>query len=71
MRWYIAGHAPWSNGYESMIYIGWASVLAGFIFSSRSVMTMAATAIMTGLILFVAHLNWMDPQVTSLVNSLL
>ncbi|HLD23232.1 MAG TPA: cytochrome c biogenesis protein ResB, partial [Sulfuricurvum sp.] len=47
MRWYISGHAPWSNGYESMIYIGWASVLAGFIFSRRSVMTMAATAIMT------------------------
>ncbi|WP_295054197.1 cytochrome c biogenesis protein CcsA [Sulfuricurvum sp.] len=67
MRWYIAGHAPWSNGYESMIYIGWASVLAGFIFSSRSMITMAATAIMTGLILFVAHLNWMDPQVTNLV----
>ena len=67
MRWYISGHAPWSNGYESMIYIGWASVLAGFIFSSRSVMTMAATAVMTGLILFVAHLNWMDPQVTNLV----
>ncbi len=67
MRWYISGHAPWSNGYESMIYIGWASVLAGFIFSKRSMMTMAATAIMTGLILFVAHLNWMDPQVTNLV----
>ncbi|MBD3808911.1 MAG: cytochrome c biogenesis protein CcsA [Sulfuricurvum sp.] len=67
MRWYISGHAPWSNGYESMIYIGWASVLAGFIFSRRSVMTMAATSIMTGLILFVAHLNWMDPQVTNLV----
>jgi cytochrome c-type biogenesis protein CcsB len=67
MRWYIAGHAPWSNGYESMIYIGWASVLAGFIFSRKSMMTMAATSIMTGLILFVAHLNWMDPQVTNLV----
>jgi cytochrome c-type biogenesis protein CcsB len=67
MRWYIAGHAPWSNGYESMIYIGWASVLAGFIFSRKSLMTMAATSIMTGLILFVAHLNWMDPQVTNLV----
>ena len=67
VRWYIAGHAPWSNGYESMIYIGWATVLAGFIFSRRSVMTMAATSILTGLILFVAHLNWMDPQVTNLV----
>lgn len=67
LRWYIAQHAPWSNGYESMIYIGWATVLAGFIFSKRSPMTMASTAILTGLILFVAHLNWMNPQVTTLV----
>jgi cytochrome c-type biogenesis protein CcsB len=67
IRWYISGHAPWSNGYESMIYIGWASVLAGFIFSRRSPITLAATSILAGLILFVAHLNWMDPQVTNLV----
>ena len=66
-RWYISGHAPWSDGYESMIYIGWATVLAGFIFSKRSPMTMSSTAILAGLILFVAHLNWMDPQVTNLV----
>ncbi|MDY0117936.1 MAG: cytochrome c biogenesis protein ResB, partial [Sulfurimonadaceae bacterium] len=66
-RWYISGHAPWSDGYESMIYIGWATVLAGFIFSKRSPMTMASTGILTGLILFVAHLNWMDPQITNLV----
>ncbi|QOY55678.1 cytochrome c biogenesis protein CcsA [Candidatus Sulfurimonas marisnigri] len=67
LRWYISEHAPWSNGYESMVYIAWATVLAGFIFSKRSTMTMASTAILTGLILFVAHLNWMDPQVTNLV----
>lgn len=67
MRWYISGHAPWSNGYESMIYIGWATVLAGFMFSKKSPITLAATGILTGLILFVAHLNWLDPQVTNLV----
>ncbi|WP_457746613.1 cytochrome c biogenesis protein CcsA [Sulfurimonas sp.] len=67
VRWYISGHAPWSNGYESMIYIAWATVLAGFIFSKRSLMTLSSTAILTGLILFVAHLNWMNPQVTNLV----
>ena len=66
-RWYISGHAPWSDGYESMIYIAWATVLAGFIFSKRSSMTLASTSILTGLILFVAHLNWMNPQVTNLV----
>ena len=67
IRWYISGHPPWSNGYESMIYIGWATVLAGFIFSRRSPITLAATSILAGLILFVAHLSWMDPQVTNLV----
>ncbi|MDQ7066862.1 MAG: cytochrome c biogenesis protein ResB [Sulfurimonas sp.] len=44
LRWYISGHAPWSNGYESMVYISWATVLAGFIFSKRSSMTLASTA---------------------------
>lgn len=67
MRWYISGHAPWSNGYESLIYISWATLLAGFIFSKNSPITIAATGILTGLILFVAHLSWMDPQVTTLV----
>ena len=66
-RWYISGHAPWSNGYESMIYIGWATVLAGFLFSRTSKMTLAATSILTSLILMVAHLNWLDPEITPLV----
>lgn len=66
-RWYISGHAPWSNGYESMIYIGWATIFAGFLFSRTSKMTLAATAILTALILMVAHLNWLDPEITPLV----
>jgi len=67
LRWYISGHAPWSNGFESMTYIAWATVLAGFIFSKRSPITLASTSILAGLILFVAHLSWMNPQVTNLV----
>lgn len=70
VRWYISGHAPWSNGYESMIYIGWVTVLAGFLFSKSSKMTIAATAILTSLILMVAHLNWLDPTITPLVSVL-
>ncbi len=67
LRWYVSGHAPWSNGYESMIYIAWATLLAGIIFSRQSPMALAATGILSGLILFVAHLSWMDPQITNLV----
>ena len=66
-RWIISGHAPWSNGYESMIYIAWATMLAGIIFSRRSYMTLAATSIVASLLLMVAHLNWLDPEITNLV----
>jgi hypothetical protein len=66
-RWYIAGHAPWSNAYESLIYIAFATVLAGILFSRTSAMTLSATSLLAWLILFVAHLNWMDPEITNLV----
>ncbi len=67
LRWYVAGHAPWSDGYESMVYIAWATILAGFFFAKRSPIAFAATSLLGGLILFVAHLNWLDPQITNLV----
>jgi len=67
LRWYIAGHAPWSNGYESMIFIGWASMLAGFTFYKKAPIALGATSVLTFLILFVAHLSWMNPEITNLV----
>jgi len=67
LRWYISGHAPWSDGYESMIYIGWVTVFAGLLFSKRSKMALAATTLLASIILFVAHLSWMDPEITNLV----
>jgi len=67
MRWYISGHAPMSNGYESMIFISWVTILAGFIFSRKSYFALCATAVLAGLTLMVAHLSFMDPQITNLV----
>lgn len=29
VRWYVSGHAPWSNAYESVIYVGWATMFFG------------------------------------------
>lgn len=67
MRWYISGHAPWSNGYESMIYIAWVTMLSGLLFARKSNMTLAATTILSSIILMVAHLSWMNPEITNLV----
>jgi len=67
IRWYISGHSPMSNGYESMLFISWVTVLAGFIFSRKSLLTLAATSVLGGLTLMVAHLSFMDPEITNLV----
>jgi len=67
IRWYISGHAPWSNGYESMIYVSWATMLFGLILGRKSALTLAATTFVTSILLMVAHWNWMDPSIGNLV----
>ncbi len=67
LRWYISGHSPMSNGYESMIFISWVTLLAGFIFSRRSAFALSATAVLGAMTLMVAHLSFMDPEITNLV----
>ena len=67
LRWYISGHAPWTDSYEAMIYIAWSLILAGLFFSKQSILSLALTSILAGVTLFVAHLNWLDPQITTLI----
>lgn len=67
LRWYVSGRAPWSNGYESMIYIGWTTVLAGLLFSRKSLGGMSATSVLAFTILLVAGMSWLDPEITPLV----
>ena len=67
LRWYIAGHSPMSNGYESMLFISWVTLLAGFIFSRKSAFALSATGVLASMTLMVAHLSFMDPEITNLV----
>ncbi|MEN8202712.1 MAG: cytochrome c biogenesis protein CcsA [Bacteroidota bacterium] len=66
-RWYISGHAPMSNGYESMIFVSWVTLLAGLIFVKRSGYAMALTGILAALALMVAGMSNMNPEITNLV----
>ncbi|MCL1933448.1 MAG: cytochrome c biogenesis protein CcsA [Candidatus Azobacteroides sp.] len=67
LRGYISGYAPWSNSYETMVYVSWVTVLAGLFFAKRSPVTLALATVFGGIILFVSGLNWMDPQINPLV----
>ncbi|WP_430907566.1 cytochrome c biogenesis protein CcsA [Maribacter sp. 2-571] len=67
LRWYISGHAPWSNAYESILYVAWATMGMGFALGKKSDMTIASSAFVAGMLLWIAHQNWVDPSIGNLV----
>lgn len=67
IRWYIAGHAPWSNAYESIVTIAAATMIAGIIVARRSPFALAGAAILAGVTMGVAHMNFINPEITNLV----
>ncbi|QKF67057.1 cytochrome c biogenesis protein [Arcobacter venerupis] len=66
-RWFISGHAPWSDTYESLLYISWSAVFAGVIFFRKSLLALSAAVIVAAIFMFTAHLTGIDPQITNLV----
>jgi cytochrome c-type biogenesis protein CcsB len=66
LRWYITGHAPWSNGYEALILVAWGALLAGFSFAKYSKLTLAATTLLAFFVLMTAGHSSYDPQLTNL-----
>ncbi len=67
LRWYISGHAPWSDAYESILYVGWATVAMGLAFGRKSELTIAASAFVASMLLWIAHQSWVDPSIANLV----
>ena len=67
LRWLISGYAPWSNSYETMVYISWITILAGLIIGIKNHIIIPLSTLFAGVILFVSGLNWMDPHITPLV----
>ncbi|NKI32083.1 cytochrome c biogenesis protein [Croceivirga thetidis] len=67
LRWYISGHAPWSDAYESILYVSWATMGIGLLFIRKSDLTLAASTFVASMLLFIAHQSWVDPAIANLV----
>ncbi|WP_185857988.1 cytochrome c biogenesis protein [Blattabacterium cuenoti] len=65
-RCYVSGHAPWTNGYESAIFISWCLIGIGFLFYKNQFVS-GITALISSILLMIAHGNAMDPEITNLV----
>lgn len=66
-RWYISGHAPWSNAYETIIYISWSIMLFGLFFVRKSHIAFAAASFVASMLLFFAYQSYLDPAIANLV----
>ncbi len=67
LRWYISGHAPWSDAYESILYVSWATLAMGLAFGRKSELTIAASTFVASMLLWIAHQSWVDPAIANLV----
>ena len=67
--WYISGHAPWTDGYEAIIFISWVSVLAGLLmYRNGNAFLPTAGAFVAVIMMGFAHgSSLLDPQITPLV----
>ncbi|MFV0238254.1 MAG: cytochrome c biogenesis protein CcsA, partial [Flavobacteriales bacterium] len=66
-RWYISGHAPWSNGYETIIFVAWCTLLASIIFAYKNYFVLSSGSLMGVLLMAFSFLSVMSPAVTNLV----
>ncbi len=68
VRWYLSGHAPWSNGYEAIVFISAIGVLSGLLlYKNRNAFIPAAGALVAMIMMGFAHGGSMlDPQITPL-----
>ncbi|GAA3629864.1 cytochrome c biogenesis protein CcsA [Flavivirga jejuensis] len=67
LRWYVAQHAPWSNGYEMLIFVAWVLVLCGLITFRKSDFSLPLATLFSGALLFVSYLDWLSPEITNLM----
>ena len=67
LRWYVSGHAPWSNGYEMLVFVAWVLLLCGLLTFRKSDFSLPLSTLFTGALLFVSYLDWLSPEITNLM----
>ncbi|SHG20776.1 cytochrome c biogenesis protein [Flagellimonas flava] len=67
LRWYVAQHAPWSNGYEMLVFVAWVLMFCGLLTYRKSDFALPLSTLFTGSLLFVSYLDWLSPEITNLM----
>ncbi|MDR0348093.1 MAG: cytochrome c biogenesis protein CcsA [Tannerella sp.] len=66
LRWIVSGYFPLSNGYETMQFTAWSSLLTAF-FMRKRLLFLPFGLLVAGLALFVSTAGESNPQLTQLM----
>ena len=67
LRWYVSGHVPLGNGYETMLFMSLVIMLVSGIIGRRFWLMQCMGLLLSGFTLLVAHLSDGNPQITHLM----
>ena len=67
LRWYVSGHIPLSNGFETMQFMAWMSALLTLLLQRRYPLVYAFGYLLCGAALLVAMMGESSPQITNLM----
>lgn len=67
LRWIISGTIPMTNGYETMILMGWIISLTSLMLHRKFEIMLTFGLMLSGFLLLVSHLGQMDPKITNVM----
>lgn len=67
LRGYVSNHLPLSNGFETMQFMAWCTLLLTFLLQRKFAMLLPFGSLLCGLTLMVSMLGESNPQITQLM----
>ncbi len=67
LKWYISGHIPLTNGYDTMLFLGWSISLASFVIRKQSMLFTSMATLLSGFTMLVASIGGLNPSITPLI----
>lgn len=67
LRWYVSGHLPMSNGYETMQFMAWATLIVTLVMQKRFLPIKQFGPLLSSFALLVAMITDGNPQITQLM----
>ena len=67
LRWFVSGHLPMSNGYETMQFMAWATLIVTLVMQKRFLPVKQFGPLLASFALLVAMITDGNPQITQLM----